>query len=188
MLPDGRVKIPSLVRLSYVRLELTGAYMLGGFSFPNVAWFMLISLSDFSPFPIENGQTLMFWIGREISPQFLFDVFGVSSLEQVDSKLPTLPAFNNPLSQKLQNLANYMQSQRSRHLTFHVVRQGMDQIELEFSNLLAEDKFNDNMNYVDYLCFIHRQIQHEVGPLLLYFSRDLMFLWWLIVDSSARCR
>src|SRR4051812_11208473 len=114
----------------------------------------------------------MFWIGREIPEIFLTSVFGVNSLEQVDPKLLTLPVLDNPLSQRLHNIINYMQSQRSRHITFHVVRQSMDQIEAEFVNLLTEDKNNDAMNYVEYLCFIHRQIQNEVSDcFLLVFDR-----------------
>jgi protein transport protein SEC24 len=43
----------------------------------------------------------------------------------------------------------------------HIVRQQLD-MELEFANLLTEDKNNEQMSYVDYLCVVHRQIQEEV--------------------------
>lgn len=60
---NGRVFLPHLVRVSYARLNPTGAYML------------------------ENGQRLFLWLGREVPQQFLQDVFGVQTLDEVDSSL-----------------------------------------------------------------------------------------------------
>ena len=60
---NGRVFLPQLVRVSYARLNPAGAYML------------------------ENGQRLFLWLGREIHQQFLQDVFGVQTLDEVDSSL-----------------------------------------------------------------------------------------------------
>jgi protein transport protein SEC24 len=57
----------------------------------------------------------------------------------------------------------YLQSRRARHLALRVVRQQLDQSEMEFTSLLVEDKNNDNLSYVDYLCHVHRQIQTEVS-------------------------
>ena len=57
----GRVLLPPLVRVSYARLNPAGAYIL------------------------ENGQSLYLWLGREIPSEFLMDVFGVATLDEVDS-------------------------------------------------------------------------------------------------------
>ncbi|KAG0210758.1 COPII coat Sec23p-Sfb3p heterodimer component, partial [Mortierella sp. GBA30] len=56
----GCVLLPPLVRVSYPRLSPAGAYLL------------------------ENGQCLYLWMGREIPSEFLQDVFGVSTLDEVD--------------------------------------------------------------------------------------------------------
>lgn len=55
--------VPPLVRVSYARLDQAGAYLL------------------------ENGQSLYLWLGRDISPQFLNSVFGVSTVSEVDPHL-----------------------------------------------------------------------------------------------------
>ncbi len=60
---NGRVFLPPLVRVSYARLNPAGAYLL------------------------ENGQKLFLWLGREIPSQFLQDVFGVQTIESVDSSM-----------------------------------------------------------------------------------------------------
>jgi protein transport protein SEC24 len=56
----GRVYLPPLVRVSYARLQSTGAYLL------------------------ENGQKIYLWLGRDIPSQFLQDVFGFQTLDEVD--------------------------------------------------------------------------------------------------------
>ncbi|KAF9937775.1 COPII coat Sec23p-Sfb3p heterodimer component [Modicella reniformis] len=134
----GRVVLPPLIRVSIARLNQAGAYLL------------------------ENGQAMYFWLGRDISPQFLNDVFGVSNLNEIDPNLRYLPEINSPTSTQLRTIVDYMQAQRSRYLNLILVRQGMEVYELDFANQLVEDKNNDAMSYVDYLCAIHRMIQTEI--------------------------
>ncbi|KAF9973898.1 COPII coat Sec23p-Sfb3p heterodimer component [Actinomortierella ambigua] len=134
----GKVRLPSLVRVSYARLNPQGAYLL------------------------ENGQNAWLWLGRECDPQFLQDVFGVNVLEHVDITQRELPVLETNTSQQLRAIVNYVQSQRGKCLGLTLVRQGLDQLELEFSEQLVEDKNNEALSYVDYLCQIHRMIQTEV--------------------------
>ncbi|KAF9996349.1 COPII coat Sec23p-Sfb3p heterodimer component [Modicella reniformis] len=135
---NGKVTLPSLVRASYARLAPDGAYLL------------------------ENGQKMFLWLGREISEQFLQNVFGVSTLEEISPGQRQLPEIDTVTSNQLRVLRSYMQSLRARFLELIVVRQGLDQVEIEFSALLVEDKNNDAMSYVDYLPTIHRMIQTEI--------------------------
>ncbi|KAG0317714.1 COPII coat Sec23p-Sfb3p heterodimer component [Dissophora globulifera] len=135
---SGRVFLPPLVRVSYARLNPAGAYLL------------------------ENGQIMFLWLGREIPSQFLVDVFGVPSLEDVNPDEHELPELNTVTSSQLRNIRMYLQAGRGRFLNLQVVRQGKDQADLELANLLIEDKNNEAMSYVDYLPTIHRMIQTEV--------------------------
>lgn len=65
--PTGRVLFPPLVRVSVARLNPAGAYLL------------------------ENGQCMFLWLGRDIPSNYLMDVFGVSTLDEVD---PSLVSFS----------------------------------------------------------------------------------------------
>lgn len=47
-----------------------------------------------------------------------------------------------------------------------IARMQIDPLELEFNSLLVEDENNNAMSYVDYLCYIHKQIQSEVSKRL----------------------
>ncbi len=74
-----------------------------------------------------------------------------------------LPELGTTTSSQLRMIRVYLQAQRAQYLDLTIVRQGMDQTsEIEFSNLLVEDKNNEAMSYVDYLPTIHRMIQTEV--------------------------
>ncbi|KAF9382274.1 COPII coat Sec23p-Sfb3p heterodimer component [Mortierella sp. AD011] len=135
---SGRVFLPSLVRDSYARLNPTGAYLL------------------------ENGHKMYLWLGHEIPAQFLLDVFGVQTLDEVNPTQRHLPELDTMTSSQLRMIRTYMQAQRGRYLDLVIIRQGKDQPEHEMSNLLVEDKNNEAMSYVDYLPTIHRMIQTEV--------------------------
>ncbi|KAG9304124.1 hypothetical protein G9A89_019686 [Geosiphon pyriformis] len=139
-LPDsnGKVRLPPLIRVSYARLEPEGAYLL------------------------ENGQILIFWLGRQISQEFLRNVFDVDSIDHVDPKIASLPVLDNSTSAQIRSIISYLQSQRSKYLRFTIARMQIDPAEVEFNSLLVEDENNFAMSYVDYLCYIHKQIQTEV--------------------------
>ncbi|KAI8801010.1 Sec23/Sec24 trunk domain-containing protein [Cladochytrium replicatum] len=137
---DGIVKLPPAVRVSYERLDQSGAYV------------------------VDNGQQMFLWLGRQCNVDFLKMVFGVEGVEQIDAKLRVLPPLDNPYSAYVRAIIEHLQSQNSRYSNFQVVRHSLDAyIEVQFLNMMLEDKNNDNMNYVDYLCAVHRSIQLELS-------------------------
>lgn len=72
-----------------------------------------------------------------------------------------MPTIDTALSRQTRDIIGAIQAQRAWKMPVHIVRQQLD-AELEFANLLTEDKNNEQMSYVDYLCVVHRQIQTEV--------------------------
>jgi protein transport protein SEC24 len=137
---NGRIILPNSVRASYTNLDPSGAYLL------------------------ENGDQSFIWLGRQVKSEFLQAAFGVSSLEQIDTKATELPVLSSNVNEQIRKVVNAIQTQRSRSISsIQIVRQQLDQRELEFCNLLIEDKNLDNMSYIDHLCHIHRQIQIEVS-------------------------
>ncbi|KAI9296564.1 hypothetical protein K502DRAFT_364026 [Neoconidiobolus thromboides FSU 785] len=137
---NGRVLLPPLTRAAYTFLEPTGAYLL------------------------EDGDHLFLWLGRKIDQGFLSALFGVSAIEQVDPNLNELPHLDNPFSEQVSSVIKAIKEQRSHGMNLQIVRQQLDASEVEFCNLLSEDKNLDNPSYVDYLCLVHRQIQTESKP------------------------
>ncbi|KAJ2720590.1 COPII coat Sec23p-Sfb3p heterodimer component [Coemansia sp. Benny D115] len=142
-LPDeatGVIAMPPLVRASYPMLDVAGAYLL------------------------SSGGHLILWLGRQVSPTFLQEALGVPSLESVDVGMHALPELSTALSQKVRNIAAKLVPARAGFASIQIARQGMDRAETPFALMLVEDRNNDNMSYVDFLCAIHRQIQIETRP------------------------
>ncbi|KAJ3158474.1 COPII coat Sec23p-Sfb3p heterodimer component [Irineochytrium annulatum] len=136
----GHTRLPPCMRVSYERLLPNGVYL------------------------AENGQQMFLWIGRNASPDFLRQLFGFDKLEMVDFKLRALPALENPVSMQIRAILDSIRFERQRFMQIQVVRHQLDPyLEAEFANFLIEDQNHDGMTYVDYLCFVHRNIQLEIS-------------------------
>lgn len=136
--PDeqGRLRLPQLIRDSYVRMEPNGAYL------------------------IENGEISIIWLGASVSPQVLLDLYAVENLQDLDVRMGSLPLLPTRLSTQVRNVLTYFETQRGgRSLPVLIARQNMDGTEIEFSNMLVEDQNNEALSYPDYLCAVHAKIQ-----------------------------
>lgn len=71
-----------------------------------------------------------------------------------------MPNLDNTRSKQVRTLLHHIQQEERKgpYPVLKIVRPG-DPMESIFMNRLVEDKNNDGMTYVDYLCFVHRQIQ-----------------------------
>ncbi|GAA5838242.1 hypothetical protein JCM11251_003439 [Rhodosporidiobolus azoricus] len=136
--PDerGQLVLPPSMRTSYSRMEPHGAYL------------------------VETGERAILWLGQAVSPQILQDVYGVENLDELDTRMTTLPVLPTLLSAQLRNLVAYFESRSSTgNIPVLIARQNIDGSEIEFSNLLVEDSNNEQFSYIDYLCSIHQSIQ-----------------------------
>jgi len=127
---------------------------------------------------IENGVKAFLWIGYNADSNLLRDVFGATTIENVDInqvsvtqnllRIPTdyfqtFPSQDNPTIHQLSSIISHVQSQRARFMPIVIVRQQLDQLEHQFKELLVEDVNNENQSYVDYLCSVHHDIQQAVS-------------------------
>jgi protein transport protein SEC24 len=133
--PDsGGLILPSFMRASYLGMQSNGCYV------------------------IDNGDMTVLWVGGGVSTQILLDLFGFDAWDHIGPHMGTLPKLDTLLSKQVHNLLGYFEAQRGICIPFQVARQNIDAAELEFSNMLVEDENNDGMPYVDYICFMHKQI------------------------------
>lgn len=87
------------------------------------------------------------------------------SLEAVDPSRPLLlPELGTPLSGAVRVLLDEVRRQRAAYLRLRVLRRG-DPAEGAFYGALVEDRAGagGGMSYVEYLCFLHRQIQNKLA-------------------------
>jgi protein transport protein SEC24 len=118
----------------------------------------------------ENGQTMMLYLGRSVSPLFLNDLFGpnCNSLADLDPLNSSLPEIEGQLSLQVRNIIAYIrQSRPSRSLQIQITRQTLDGAEHEFNAMLVEDRNNESQSYLEYLAYLHKQVAMEVCPLRL---------------------
>ncbi|XP_064620101.1 protein transport protein Sec24C-like isoform X2 [Lineus longissimus] len=128
--------VPTGIRCSVDRLQEDGAYLL------------------------ENGISMFLWLGHNINPQWVHDVFGVQSLAQIDIDKGLLLELDNPLSQRIRGIVHKIRKERNRFMKMTIVRQ-RDKLEPWFQHFLVEDRGNNGTaSYVEYLCHIHKEIRN----------------------------
>lgn len=134
------VQLPRPMRPSFMRMEPSGAYLL------------------------DNGEWCLLWLGAQVSPKFLEDLYGVTSLDELDPRMTSLPVLPTRLSQQVRSIVQALADMHGKvMLQVVMARQNRDGMEVEFANNLVEDQNNDAMSYVDYLCHVHRVISSDMN-------------------------
>ncbi|SCO73476.1 protein transport protein Sec24A, putative [Plasmodium vivax] len=91
---------------------------------------------------VEDGENIIMWIGRSINPQWVYAVFGVQSLEQLNSEYAEnhLGTSGNPSGMQILNIINALRKIRTpSYMRLLVVKQG-DPLEYKFFACLIEDR------------------------------------------------
>lgn len=120
-LPDenGQCTLPDLLNLTSESMSQDGAYV------------------------IDDGESILMWIGREINPAFLQSVFGVAAfnqLEQAEGLDGMVGTRGDPLSNKVAAVLAQIRSERAvPYMQLKVIRCG-DQFEPRFFASLIEDR------------------------------------------------
>ncbi|KTW27700.1 hypothetical protein T552_02140 [Pneumocystis carinii B80] len=129
-----------------------------------------------------NGNNAVLWFHNYVSLKLLKDLYGddISKLSDINPRSTYLPNLDTRFSIQVRNIFFYFNSfYPGKTLTAYVSRQGLDESANEFIAQLVEDKQCNSTSYVDFLCYIHRQIQLELsGNRRIYdFKEDLFRSW-----------
>jgi len=114
------------------------------------------SLDTQGVYLLEDGQNLLAWIGRNVSASFVEEVFGSAEADQ-QTHIPP-----NELSSRIHAILKAVRKSKHIHSAVQLLKQD-DAHALSFYNYLAEDKGHDAMSYVDFLCYVHKQIQTKLS-------------------------
>uniref|UniRef100_A0A914VCD2 Protein transport protein Sec24C n=1 Tax=Plectus sambesii TaxID=2011161 RepID=A0A914VCD2_9BILA len=110
-------------------------------------------------FLIENGTVMFLWIGLGCPQPWVHDVFGVAAVTHIDTEKQTLPEKDNATSRALRRLIDHLHRDRPRRMKLFIIRQ-QDALEPWMKKFLVEDRSaGSNASYVDFLCYIHREIR-----------------------------
>lgn len=137
--PNGRLRLPRNMRLSYNYMVPEGAYLM------------------------SDGEVSYIWFGHSVSPRILDDLYGVENLDELDTRITRLPKLPTTLSTQVRNILTHFERLAGRALPLMVIRQDRDGLELDFANHLIEDANNDALSYTDYLMTAHKAITNDIS-------------------------
>ncbi|WKY05978.1 hypothetical protein Q1695_006296 [Nippostrongylus brasiliensis] len=118
------------------------------------------NLSNTKAYLIDNGIVLFLWIGLGVAEAWIQDIFGVNSVAMLDTENAQIPEKDNARSRGLRRAVELLQETGPRKRKLFVVRE-KDALEPWMKKFLVEDRSGPNvMSYVDFLCYIHREIRN----------------------------
>ena len=128
-------------------------------SLPPTLPLTLNSIRDKGIYLFDNGLEMYIWIGRQISPKWLVDVFGVgenpSPQDLLALDVHSGGEQKNATSAKVFAIVTHLRSRSPFHQNCTVVRQG-DPMEAQILPWLVEDKGQSVYSYTNYLGYIHK--------------------------------
>ncbi|KAI3379270.1 hypothetical protein SNEBB_010895 [Seison nebaliae] len=114
---------------------------------------------------LENGYRMYLWIGTEVEPKYITDIFGVKSLQHVQLEMyKRLPKIGNDISIRLNNMIDFLNYRAQRSMKFSIVKQ-REGTEGLFRNMLVEDQgiHENSTSYVQFLCSIHAKVRSAIN-------------------------
>ena len=136
---SGEPSIPDFLPLSAEHLDSTGVYLL------------------------ENGYDIFLYVGRDVAPAAVEQLLGTSSLQSIDpATFADLPQQENPVSKQARELISQVRRQRRSYMHMRLVVKGHPYETLFHSSLVEDRHSSSGVSYVEYLCFLHRQIQNKI--------------------------
>ncbi|XP_060763294.1 protein transport protein Sec24C isoform X2 [Neoarius graeffei] len=122
------------------------------------------SLQSDSLYLLYSPLTLILWVGSQVSPQALIQLFNTTSFLSLTSGEIKPPVLDTPLSVSLQKLISTLQSYAAVTLKLKVVKEG-DSCDECVQQLLVEDRSpNGGASYADFLFHLHvNSLRRVVG-------------------------
>ncbi|KAL3680392.1 hypothetical protein R1sor_023348 [Riccia sorocarpa] len=112
-------------------------------------------------FLLETGEDAFLYVGKQASVELLEQLFGVHSVDEVVPGQFILQEYDNPASKRLNAIVNEIRRQRCSYLRLRLLRRG-DPLEFLFFSYLVEDKSSSGLSYVEFLVYVHKQIQKRM--------------------------
>ena len=76
-------------------------------------------LEDHGCYILENGLLMVLWLGQAVSPNWMQQVFGVDSVNQLDTEGPgrhAVPVSETALNEKLRSIISSIRGERKKYL------------------------------------------------------------------------
>ncbi|KAA8541400.1 hypothetical protein F0562_025363 [Nyssa sinensis] len=118
-------------------------------------------VSDEGIYLLENGEDCLIYIGNSADPDIMRQLFGIALVDEIPTQF-VLQLYDNPLSKKLNEVVNEIRRQRCSYLRLKLCKKG-DPSGMLFFSYMVEDKTQSGLSYIEFLVYIHRQIQNKMS-------------------------
>lgn len=141
------------------------------------------SLVPYGLYLIDDGQTQFLWVGRDVVPQLVEDVFAIPDRTQVKVGKQTLPVLENDFNERVRAVVEKSRDHRSRgvgsvivpHL--YVVREdGEPGMRLWAQTMLVEDRADQGASLKQWLGVMREKVSDGL----------LTVPQWAIVANTSR--
>lgn len=132
----------------------------GGATVPSTIALSSENISDEGVYLLENGEDCLIYVGSSVSSDIMQQLFGISSVDEIPNQF-VLQQYDNQLSKKLNGMINEIRRERCSYLRVKLCRKEDPSGSLFFS-YLVEDKHAAGHSYVEFLVYLHRQIQTKM--------------------------
>lgn len=116
-------------------------------------------LVDSHVYLLENTVKVFMWVGKNVNPEWIQNVFAVDSITKINPDIACLVSYGNEDSTHVRDLLSKLQATRSSQMKLTIVRHG-DKLEPFFRRFLVEDRNSAAASYVDFLCLMHKEIRN----------------------------
>lgn len=144
-IPDettGEIVLPPPINLSSERLVPYGLYL------------------------IDDGTTQFVWVGRDVVPALLLDVFGVEDRSQVRQGKTALPVLENDFNERVRAVIEKSKDHRAKGAgsivvpSLYVVREdGEPSLKLWAQTLLVEDRADQSVSLQQWLGMLREKVR-----------------------------
>lgn len=138
---------------------------------------------------IDDGQTQFLWVGREVVPQLVLDVFGVPDRTQLKVGKTTLPVLDNDFNERVRTVVEKSRDHRSKGVgsiivpSVYVVREdGEPGMKLWAQSMLVEDRADQGVSLSQWL----GMLREKVGKSLSLFMPESLLIYPQMIDERRR--
>lgn len=117
---------------------------------------------------IDDGRTIILWLGTEVILPFTSELLGKQITAAVDPRLLSVELLRRASSLKgriaqVAQTVTWLLQQRRAGTPFHVVYSGDQRLSARVEALMAEDRSSTSVSYKELLCEMQRQVSMKVS-------------------------
>ncbi|XP_018326944.1 protein transport protein Sec24A [Agrilus planipennis] len=116
------------------------------------------SLDSKGAYLMDQGDSMILYIGPSISIDFLASIFGVSDYNAISDEICELPLWDNPRSQRLNMFINYLNDEKPFPVVLQVIKDNSPNRHL-FIERLLEDRVENALSYHEFLQHLKTQVK-----------------------------